>query len=1557
MHFQTVQGVIKAIRSAWYNGRQIVPLVGAGFSAEAGVPTTEGVVRYLAQLHGYVRDKAYLPFRHEEGEDGGSPASLPTLHHLLAPYDEVPLYVREHGWPNYYHLYQNYGNWLKLHRSRASLGEEVARQLDRLTRELYPNLVAQIEEILPDLEREPVDTFIPRVPSSALWWCLGRWPDLVLHLASGDLGFANGLFKRLQLGHRPGLSHRFLAFLARVLGTRMFLSTAADDLLERALVAEGLEHAVFVLGAGRRWPSPELIRAGPAVIRMHGDPSDPVGSMMYSALDRSLRKDFLNSLPPGHPLFLVMGTSGRDRRVIDLVEWLLKHYRSAQDTSVIWLHYEPSPPRSITQLLNVGLGIEFARVTHPGMFLSHLYSALTSRHPSSHEPYLAHPQRPIGLEPRHSVPESVDAEADDERRVAPVRLYYRDNCFLFTNLPRDKEYVAITAPNASERLAAFVNELPSHIPIWIDLESQYTLAGVVGAIIDQCRTFDQRLAPATLPLDEEGGQPELVKVGARPHEEVVQRGASRVLDALSRAQYVLAIDALECYTWPHTVHHGDTRRGPKTAARRELLLRFLLDLIEGAGTLHGSLICISVGQSELRRFNTPWPPAVDADLRRAKERLIRAIVRAPHTAPDKIPCLAYFHPESPPAPNHELDPAAGDLAGVVVEPSGGEPDKDAGFEWTSAGCAQLALHCLSCFRRTRNLVALHTILLYLVKDPSGSGPGGPDGDQDRLRSAPQEPYRKVDGALAWFEKQEYLKPVAGGGRWMSRLLRDRIYSANSRYTENRHIQALVKDLGQAKGLHDAGREPMIQGLVRTTLQCLLLSIHHDRIARYYYFHNYIQSQDPFAFFEYVYHCTSSIRYLSKLLLVREIAGEMDPVAWGAVSERCVNALKLFPMDHFYIKKVEVVGSLLRPDGIQGALQKRRKREIRGLRLAWKRSRDSLLRTVPAEQIISWCRWLIEDDLPQFCADKYARRVGRGGVRPVDLGDLDPPAVRAEVRWLRLDLFDLWAQCYRDRADYVQCVKLRLRQLIHSNSRSRKAMRASEEPSRFLLDMVKDQYNNIEGGRLDDVLKEFGPSLPPLNRPRGGLLVRFRRACTWWLDIAECLSAREEQAAFEGEPRTGLTGRLLDRIEELLDSPSFGDRGEGPRSIDALRFRCRLLGIEHGLGVLNFWRPGYLFKGRQARRTGGDLYAGCREALIDLRRYDAAEGLAYFEYRTRFLIARARANALRSLSGLPDGPLPASIGEERAAAGPADDATSAEDLVPASIVDSYRDLELARGGPRGGSQLLHHARADLYGAELALIEADELLVAKAGLRDRQALRHADELRLLLRQAAAKHGVARGYLRRVAGQLMAGRRNTVWWKFHYQVEAQYYSERVLMMLAELYSEGTRGGDAGPTRLEPDRARQKLTDLLRRLRQGLIAIRRGIDRGLNRQSHDPTEVEPWLRQIWRELFFCSLMYVAKVEAHDPWLEKGGRFDADLAHAWCALNRSAGLLAESEVEPLWERGLEKMDGVRAQLPDGGAGVRMGLIIRYAVTQAASTIPCSSPRPLLVSTRESGAW
>src|SRR5262249_5663808 len=72
--------------------------------------------------------------------------------------------------------------------------------------------------------------------------------------------------------------------------------------------------------------------------------------------------------------------------------------------------------------------------------------------------------------------------------------------------------------------------------------------------------------------------------------------------------------------------------------------------------------------------------------------------------------------------------------------------------------ARLALLCLSCFRRTRSLVALRSVLAPLVPGREGRPWEGPDAGVDR--------------ALDVFERGWYLLAAEGGYYWMQRDLRD-----------------------------------------------------------------------------------------------------------------------------------------------------------------------------------------------------------------------------------------------------------------------------------------------------------------------------------------------------------------------------------------------------------------------------------------------------------------------------------------------------------------------------------------------------------------------------------------------------------------------------------------------------------------------------------------------------------------------------------------------------------------------------------------------------------------
>src|SRR5262249_23706815 len=142
-----------------------------------------------------------------------------------------------------------------------------------------------------------------------------------------------------------------------------------------------------------------------------------------------------------------------------------------------------------------------------------------------------------------------------------------------------------------------------------------------------------------------------------------------------------------------------------------------------------------------------------------------------------------------------------------------------------------------------------------------------------------------------------------------------------------------------------------------------------------------------------------------------------------------------------------------------------------------------------------------------------------------------------------------------------------------------------------------------------------------------------------------------------------------------------------------------------------------------------------------------------------------------------------------------------------FVEAYRDLELARGGPHRVDRLLR-VQADFYATDLAMLEADEKLGPE----------NTANTLAVLDAAEAKYAIARGYLQRLRVDLLATRRNVIWWLQYHRLLAQYMSERNLWLLARAYHLGT----CSPS--DPDRAdRVQLHDtsrFLRRMRQGLLA-----------------------------------------------------------------------------------------------------------------------------------------
>ena len=95
-----ISDAIPQIRSAWQNNRMIVPLIGAGISADSGIPIVRSIVRYFGKFQQMIEHKAYLV---RGTGDAKALVDAKIGHFTQRPWD----FVKRFGWPDRFQLNQD----------------------------------------------------------------------------------------------------------------------------------------------------------------------------------------------------------------------------------------------------------------------------------------------------------------------------------------------------------------------------------------------------------------------------------------------------------------------------------------------------------------------------------------------------------------------------------------------------------------------------------------------------------------------------------------------------------------------------------------------------------------------------------------------------------------------------------------------------------------------------------------------------------------------------------------------------------------------------------------------------------------------------------------------------------------------------------------------------------------------------------------------------------------------------------------------------------------------------------------------------------------------------------------------------------------------------------------------------------------------------------------------------------------------------------------------------------------------------------------------------------
>ncbi len=1475
----TITEFARLLQKARKDHRQIVPIVGAGLSADSGFPVINAIVRYFGKLYKYIEQHG--PLRLE---------GVPEINYLITLFEEYAekpwRFVEDFGWPDRFQLNQDLDASLRenvlndeaermvesavrsgLDKVLPRVNQTGARKYDELRNDVYEiteGLGGFNKALLAKPRKAGEDPIITAVRSirrrleisglnSTAFDIIGDWRRLILFFTNYRSDYADALFARFGSSRQPGQGHRFLAFLIRFLAIPTVFTFNFDSLIEQALDSDGAPPKVFAMERGAGLPHPGLVRDRLSVIKMHGSTH---ALLLDEQLDRPLSEEYLKrfaEITGSNPLLLVVGCSDSDQRLRDIVSEVVKN-ASPCTPSVLWLHYEPKSPLFLNKLISEGDPKTHEKIlacptNNPGATLQHLYLWLTGCQPAGSFPYLAHVEPPVHM--RKELPDSHPASAPQERN-----RFELISSLSTEPLGPSKE---TPIPSASHVLLERANDWTrnGYHFIWIDLEALHTFAGVVGAIIDQCRKYDPDLAPSVLPVDidslSDKGQEEFLH-------DTIGIAVNRVARALRRARYYLALDGLETYAWPATTHHGLSHMAIQNNARRRLknlgeFLRRLVGLKEGLGE---SLVGISVDRPISRHEK-------DLSVHLALDKVVGQLSRQRrciNSVPEKKKNFVF---------DERFEYLTDDVPLLSLkkqEPA--EPSND--YDIPSARTA-LILFNLSCYRRIRPLLAVRHLIEPLLEKNEKQ-------ENDRVERVLQVLISQLGS--------DVLKQLEGGGFWFTRTIRNLVYSWNTKHTDTDAMSECLDGVDK----DDKPVKNREQVCKRSAFQLCLAAMTHQRIARIWYTRTFVQSQDTFSFLEYTYHRISSVRNLVKLRRLVQVARiegtEIREAVLGGIhswvklngdvnSQQADAKQPEFENDDFINELPELrpdhrkfdAATLL--DKIEKFLERRHGDELGSLYRAWTRSEVALRTQVPAEQLLHWCNELLTDDLKHRCNHVVVRYRGRGKRKDqppfklehhklqlkVGQGDelIDESIEKGVIREFRQYLQNLQAKLWMERSDYQTCIRERWGHLLDANPEMRAAMvkdkdyeiskegpvdlekakllekdrrllrSCDAEQCHLLLDIANCKLQwEVESGYTDsDITENRKAPMRLLKRIRIQLR---RREALWKQTVSEQQTAGEDQSVGEGRPTNALPIASKDRPATPAEFIHLNEAWLRLLHLQAENQMGRTTVFTHdGFDAEpDKWMPDCLALG-QVRKTISEglerikthdsrTHQAPRSVLMD----PTTDGALYLQYRSVFYMLKGRTEWQSRI---------------------------------ANFDRAQWCFEMARGGLGNNSPLMM-ALIDLYSVEALLGSARKLL--RDADSDEQAKKACDE-------AWGLYESAHGGLERARESLLASRRNVIWRKFFFRLTTQYHSDRLLLGYARLKSKLEKmraplnSGEDNDKEKQREECKVLLRLLLRRLRRAYQSLLTALDLYLP-QPFDLKQKNPcpnrfrWLYRMWWEL-----------------------------------------------------------------------------------------------------------
>ncbi len=853
--YPDVEGVVTALSDELRTGRPLVPFIGAGVSVGAGLPLISSLCAYLAKVKFYIEQGIYCH------------AIKDVAAHLgdYAYRRSTARYLKDFGWPDYNELdselwhfihTQHDGGWIDrpyerylmrhfakdkavfvseyrtLRRRRKHKWAHGAWALRTIVQFEYLQLRTDKDKNSANLERQKQ---VWRLSDAGMDV---DWTALLMQLTEGNLDFIDSLFSTILHGHRPAATHIFLSHLSRLYGCKLLWTINFDDLLESSLRAEGLSPAVFDVSRDAILPHASLVNRQLSVVKAHGSSYGlRTGERLEYALDPDNRARVLAMLPDDS-LILVLGCSGRERRMMDLIESAVigtaRDKAAGRGSMVFWIHHGLAAAEPVSdlheRLKTVGRGDSLVHcgINDIAAFLLQLCVREAGSLPPSRQPYGS-----VSLRLSSVTNEPLDHRASGDDTV---------NMFVTLAL-KQRQHALLPSALPSRQLSAFVTQLEScgYLPVWIDLGRHSTIEGIVNDILAALRRYDPGIQPLLFPAAPLAHARIPTGLSAAGGTDPFSRVIRRLQAALRRGSYIVAFDRVEAYATPQPLHEGSSedltqRRASSRDAtigvdRQRHLLAFLHDLgfrapFQSAG--HQAL-----GQTRIAMAIDIPPAAYSQSSAKTRttgdrvRRLLKAFVDSMNRsqkisgryAATSVKCVDLVVPTNEKRSQRPVP--ISQLAAFILRPY-----LDDFTEFKPA----LLLAILSVLRCPFNVIAIRSLVADWI--PPGT------------RS--ERWHQWLDSWLRDLEASQACRLMEGGQYWIP---------ASLRVSEYNSLTGAMR-----LGTHGDKRGRVIDALVRA----LFVSAVHQRAARYYYTEAYLPSRDPNCFCEYLYHRLASLAHLKHL---------------------------------------------------------------------------------------------------------------------------------------------------------------------------------------------------------------------------------------------------------------------------------------------------------------------------------------------------------------------------------------------------------------------------------------------------------------------------------------------------------------------------------------------------------------------------------------------------------------------------------------------------------------------------------------------------------------------